>query len=288
MKFGKAIRKVAFLAVFAVLLLVVVRFWEQIVEYLFYLFGLGAVGYGVAKGTEKLQEIREEIRDQEEKLDQAAADRQQRAEALAREDTENQGQIEAWRKKKERWKARRSGGAGGKPGGLLLLVLCMLLTMAAVTPAPAWAGEAMDTEDRFADLSREELIEMIIEAEEQLDEADRLLARETALKEGYRQLYLETEADLRLTRELSARKDEIITAREKEITAREREIEVLRYKLERSSQAWGLTGGLRLTGQGAGWTLGVARRRGMFSWTLGLVGGDSFGVEAGVTVWWPW
>ena len=277
------VRKVAFLAVLVVLLLIVVCFWEQVVEYLFYIFGLGAIGYGVTKGTEKLQEIRE----QEEEIDRAVEERRQRAEVLAQEDAENQGKIEAWREKKEHWKAR-SRSSGGKPGGLLLLVLCMLLTMAAVTPAPAWAGEAMDTEDRFADLSREELIEMIIEAEEQLDEADRLLARETALKEGYRQLYLEIEADLRLTRELSARKDEIITAREKEITAREREIEVLRYKLERSSQAWGLTGGLRLTGQGAGWTLGVARRRGMFSWTLGLVGGDSFGVEAGVTVWWPW
>lgn len=50
--------------------------------------------------------------------------------------------------------------------------------------------------------------------------------------------------------------------------------------------AWGLSGGLRLTGRGAGWALGVSRRQGMFSWTLGVAGGDSFGVEVGVTVWW--
>src|SRR5690554_4239761 len=111
MMIGKAIRKVAFLAVFAVLLLVVVRFWEQIVEYLFYLFGLGAVGYGVAKGTEKLQEIRE----QEEEIDRAVEERRQRAEVLAQEDAENQGKIEAWREKKEHWKAR-SRSSGGKPG----------------------------------------------------------------------------------------------------------------------------------------------------------------------------
>ncbi len=263
MMIGKAIRKVVFLAVLAVLLLVVVRFWEQIVEYLFYFFGLGAVGYGVAKGTEKLQEIREEIRDQEEKLDQATDVRQKQAEILAREDEKQQEAIEDWRERKNRWKSRIG----------LMLIFCVLLI--AASPARAEV-------DSYADLTREELIEMIVEAEKLLDEADQLLARETSLKEEYKRLYLEAEADLRAAKELSLQKDEIIMDQA-------REIEFLRYRLERKKRAWGLSAGTIITGQTASWTLGVSRRRGSLSWTLavaGAAGGDSFGVGAGVTVWW--
>jgi len=263
MMIGKAIRKVAFLAVFAVLLLVVVRFWEQIVEYLFYLFGLGAVGYGVAKGTEKLQEIRE----QEEEIDRAVEERRQRAEVLAQEDAENQGKIEAWREKKEHWKAR-SRSSGGKPGGLIL-ILCMLL----VAATPAWAGEEL-----YADLTREELIERLIAAEKLLDEADQLLARETSLKEEYKRLYLEAEEDLRAARELSRQKDEIIASQS-------REIELLRYQLVRSNQAWGLTGGVALTGKGVQWSLGVARKKGIISFGAGFGGGDAFSVWGEVGLW---
>ncbi len=258
------VRKVAFLAVFAVLLLVVVRFWEQIVEYLFYLFGLGAVGYGVAKGTEKLQEVRE----QEEEIDRAVEERRQRAEVLAQEDAENQGKIEAWREKKEHWKAR-SRSSGGKPGGLIL-ILCMLL----VAATPAWAEM-----DSYADLTREELIEALIEAEKLLDEADQLLARETSLKEEYKRLYLGAEADLRVAKELSLQKDEIIMDQA-------RKIEFLRYRLERKKRAWGLSAGTIITGQAASWTLGVSRHRGSLSWTLAVAGGGNLGVGAGITVWW--
>src|SRR5690606_19664187 len=146
------------------------------------------------KGTEKLQEVRE----QEEEIDRAVEERWQRAKVLAQEDAENQGKIEAWREKKERWKAR-SRSSGGKPGGLIL-ILCVLL----IAATPAWAGEEL-----YMDLTREELIELLIEAEKLLDEADQHLARETVLKEEYRRLYLEAEADLRAARELSKQKDEI-------------------------------------------------------------------------------
>ena len=244
MMIGKAIRKVAFLAMLAVLLLVVVRFWEQIVEYLFYLFGLGAIGYGVAKGTEKLQEVRK----QEEEIDRAVEERRQRAEVLAQEDAENQRKIEAWREKKEHWKSRIG----------LILIFCVLLTMA----TPAWAG----AEDRFANLTREELIEALIEAEKLLDEADQRLAHETALKEKYKVLYYEAEEDLRTARELGRQKDNIITV------------------LSRSNQTWGLVGRAEI-GQKIGWQLGVVRKNRNISFGAGIGGGDAFSVWGEVGLW---
>ena len=243
------VRKVAFLAVLAVLLLIVACFWEQIVEYLFYIFGLGAIGYGVAKGTEKLQEVRE----QEEEIDRAVEERRQRAEVLAQEDAENQGKIEDWRKRKDRWKSRSSGG---KPGGLIL-ILCMLLI--AASPARAEV-------DSYADLTREELIEALIEAEELLDEADRRLAREEELKEQYKALYLEAEADLWAARELSRQKDEIIAS------------------LEKSNRAWGVVGGVEL-GNSFQWRLGVARKKGIISFGGGIGGGDGFSLWGEVGLW---
>ncbi|NLW56171.1 MAG: hypothetical protein GX050_06085, partial [Firmicutes bacterium] len=92
-------------------------------------------------------------------------------------------------------------------------------------------------------------------------------------------LYMEAEEDLRVARELSGQKDEIIMDQAQEI-------EFLRYRLERKKRAWGLSAGTIITGQAASWTLGVSRRRGSLSWTLAVAGGDSFGVGAGVTVWW--
>lgn len=139
-----------------------------------------------------------------------------------------------------------------------MLILCMLLVVA----RPAWAG----VEDRFEGLSREELIEIIIEAEKLLDEADQLLARETSLKEEYKQLYLEAEADLRAARELSGQKDEIIAS------------------LEKSNRVWGVVGGVEL-GNSFQWRLGVARKKGIISFGAGIGSGDGFSVWGEVGLW---
>jgi|GEM_PF-5280269 len=250
-------RKIIFVVLLIVLVAVVAQFWEQVMEYLFWLLGLSAAGFGATKGAEKLQEIQEK----EKELDRDAEDRRKKAEALAKEDEEQKEKVEDWRERKNRWKSR----------GSMMLVLCMLL----VAATPAWAGA-----DLYSDLTREELIEALIEAEELLDEADRRLAREEELKEQYKALYLEAEEDLRVAREFSGQKDEIIAGQR-------REIEFLQYRLDRRNQAWGLTGGVVVTGQAANWTLGVSRRRGSLSWTLGVAGGDSSGVTGGVTWWLP-
>ena len=118
---------------------------------------------------------------------------------------------------------------------------------------PATAGDIYIPEDH------DELVEYYLAAVEVAQE--------------YQALYEEAEAEV--TRLLG------------QVVLLDDEVERLAGYIERQSRPeWGLTGGLRLTGRGAGWTLGVARRQGMFSWGLAITGGDSFGVEAGVTVWW--
>lgn len=218
----------------------------------------GIIGLLFASQEKTLEQARE-MQGKERELDQAAGDRQQRAEALAREDEKQQQAIEDWRERKNRWKSRIS----------FILICCMSLAMATST----WAG----AEDRFADLSREELIEMIVEAEKLLDEADQFLIREIELKEYYKQLYLEAEADLWAARELSRQKDEIIASQS-------REIELLRYRLERSNQAWGITAGIDL-GDSARWRVGVVRKKGWLSFGAGIGGGDRFSVWGSVTLW---
>lgn len=137
---------------------------------------------------------------------------------------------------------------------------------------PAWAEE-----EPYADLTREELVERLIEAEKLLDEADRLLTREMALKEQYKQLYLEAEADLWAARELNGQKDEIITGQRQES-------ELLRYRLERSNQAWGITAGIDLVNS-ARWRVGVARKKGILSFAGGIGGGDRFYAWVSATLW---
>lgn len=217
----------------------------------------GIIGLLFASQEKTLEQARE-IQGKERELDQAAGERQQRAEALAREDEKQQQAIEDWRERKNRWKS---------PGSLML-ILCMLLVVA----MPAWAEEEL-----YADLTREELIERLIAAEKLLDEADQLLARETSLKEEYKRLYLEAEADLRAAKELSLQKDEIITSQGQEI-------KLLRYQLERSNQAWGITAGIDL-GDSAKWRVGVVRKKGWLSFGAGIGGGDRFSVWGSVTLW---
>lgn len=259
----KKIAKTLFRAVLvAAALIVIISAWDMIGRWLVVIFGgLGSWFFaGKALDQERVQEIQK----REEELAQAADDRQQRAETLARKDEKQQQTIKDWRERKNRWKSRIS----------LMLIFCVLL----MVTTPAWA----EVEDRFEDLSRKELIELLIEAEKLLDEADQHLARETVLKEEYRRLYLEAEADLRAARELSGQKDEIIAGQN-------REIELLRYRLdrlERSNQAWGITAGIDL-GDSARWRVGVARKKGTISVGAGIGGGagDAYSVWGEVGLW---
>lgn len=239
------IRKVKRVLIMAAIIAAVFcfKYWRYVWPVVAGVIGLLFASQG--KPVEQVQEIQEK----EKELDQAADDRQKQAEILAREDEKRQEAIEDWRERKNRWKSRIG----------LMLIFCVLLTMA----TPAWAG----VEDRFEGLSREELIEIIIEAENLLDEADQLLTREIELKEYYKQLYLEVEADLRAVRELSGQKDEIIAS------------------LEKSNRAWGVVGGVEL-GNSFQWRLGVARKKGIISIGTGIGGGDAFSVwgEAGLWI----
>lgn len=209
---------------------------------------------GTSEQEKKLQKIQEK----EKEIDQAVGERRQRTETLIREDEKQQEAIEDWRERKNRWKS---------PGSLML-ILCMLLVVA----RPAWAGE-----EPYADLTREELVERLIEAEKLLDEADRLLTREMALKEQYKALYLEAEADLQTARYLSEQKNDIIASQGQEI-------ELLGYRLKKNNQAWGITAGIDLDGS-ARWRLGVARKKGILSFAGGIGGGDEFYIWGSVTLW---
>lgn len=253
MKIYRKVKKtvqIIFWAVFLVVVLVgIFSGWDVMGRWLAAIAsGLAVLLYGGQKTQERINEKNQEIQEKEKEIDQAVGERRQRTETLIREDEKQQAAIEAWRKRKNRWKSR----------GSLMLILCMLLVVA----RPAWAG----VEDRFEGLSREELIEIIIEAENLLDEADQLLTREIELKEYYKQLYLEVEADLRAVRELSGQKDEIIAS------------------LEKSNRAWGVVGGVEL-GNSFQWRLGVARKKGIISFGAGIGGGDGFSVWGEVGLW---
>jgi hypothetical protein len=260
-KAKRAVRIIFWAVLFVVLLAGIIAGWDTVSRWLVVIVGglVALLGGRKALDQRHVNEKTQEVREKEKELDQAADDRQKQAEILAREDEKQQEAIEDWRERKNRWKSRIG----------LMLILCMLLVVA----RPAWAG----VEDRFEGLSREELIEIIIEAEKLLDEADQLLARETSLKEEYKRLYLEAEADLRAARELSGQKDEIIAGQN-------REIELLRYRLERSNQAWGITAGIDL-GDSARWRVGVARKKGWLSFGAGIGGGDRFSVWGEVGLW---
>jgi len=104
-----------------------------------------------------------------------------------------------------------------------------------------------------------------------------LAAVETA--QEYRVLY--EEAEVEVTRLLG------------QVVILDAEVERLADYIERHClPAWGLSGGMMVTGEGARWSLGVARRRGAWSWEAGVVGsvggGNSFGVSGGVTWWLRW
>lgn len=232
------------------------KYWEYIWPVIAGITGLFFISQGKPSDQEKQAK---EIQVKEKEIDQAVGERRQRTETLIREDEKQQAAIEDWRERKNRWKSR----------GSLVLVLCMLL----VVTTPAWAGEEL-----YTDLTREELIERLIAAEKLLDEVDQLLVQETSLKEEYKRLYLEAEANLRAARELSLQKDEIITSQGQEI-------KLLRHQLERSNQAWGITTGIDL-GDSARWRVGVVRKKGWLSFGIGIGGGERFSVwgEAGFWV----
>lgn len=238
------IKRILIVVVIVIIGALCLRYWRYIWPVVTGIVGLLFISQrGTSEQEKKLQKIQEK----EKEIDQAVGERRQRAETLARENEEQQQAIEAWRERKNRWKSR----------GSLMLILCMLLVVA----RPAWAGEEL-----YADLTREELIERLIAAEKLLDEADQLLARETSLKEEYKQLYLEAETDLWVARELSRQKDEIIAS------------------LEKSNRAWGVVGGVEL-GNSFQWRLGVARKKGIISFGAGIGGGDGFSVWGEVGLW---
>lgn len=259
-KAKKAAKSIFWAVFFVVLLAGIIAGWDTVSRWLVVIVGglVALLGGRKALDQRHVNEKAQEVREKEKELDRDAEDRRKKAEALAKEDEEQKEKVEDWRKRKNRWKSR----------GSMMLVLCMLL----VAATPAWAGA-----DLYSDLTREELIEMIIEAEILLDEADQFLVREMELKEHYKQLYLEAEADLWAARELSRQKDEIIASQS-------REIELLRYRLERSNQAWGITAGIDL-GESARWRLGVARKKGIFSFAGGVGGGDRFYAWVSATLW---
>ena len=250
------IKRILTVIIVVIAVILCFKYWKYIWPVIAGIIGLLFISQGKLSDREKQAE---EIQEKEKELDRDAEDRRKKAEALAKEDEEQKEKVEDWRERKNRWKSR----------GSMMLVLCMLL----VAATPAWAGEEF-----YADLTREELIERLIAAEKLLDEADQLLARETSLKEEYKRLYLKAEEDCRAARELSAQKDEIIAAWK-------REIEVLQYRLKRSARAWGLTGGVTLTGNDAQWSVGVARKKGWLSFGAGIGGGDRFSVWGSVTLW---
>ena len=255
------IKRTLIVAVIIITGILCIKFWRYIWPVVAGILGYLFISQG--KPYEREKQV-QEIKEKEKELNQAATVRQQRTEALIQQDKEHQGKIEAWRERKERWRSR----SGGMPGGLLL-ALCMLLVVA----IPTWAGEGP-----YADLTWDELIERLIQAEKLLDEADQLLALETALKEEYWRLYLEAEADLLVAQKLSQQKDEIIAAQA-------REIDFLRQRLDRQIRAWGLTGGVTLTGNDTQWSMGVARKKGILSFAGGIGGGNQFRVWAEVTIW---
>lgn len=250
-KVKKAAKSIFGAVFFVVLLAGIIAGWDTVSRWLVVIVGglVALLGGRKALDQRHVNEKTQEVREKEKELDQAADDRQKQAEILAREDEKQQEAIEDWRERKNRWKSRIG----------LMLIFCVLLTMA----TPAWAG----VEDRFEGLSREELIELLIEAEKLLNEADQRLAHETALKEKYKVLYYEAEEDLRTARELSRQKDDIITA------------------LSRSNQTWGLVGRAEI-GQKIGWQLGVVRKNRNISFGAGIGGGDAFSVwgEAGLWI----
>lgn len=242
----KKIAKTLFRAVLvAAALIVIISAWDMIGRWLVVIFGGLGSWFFARKALD--QERVQEIQKREEELDQAADDRQKQAEILAREDEKQQEAIEDWRERKNRWKSRIS----------LMLIFCVLL----MVTTPAWAEE-----EPYADLTKEELVERLIEAEKLLDEADRLLTREMALKEQYKALYLEAEADLQTARYLSEQKNDIIAS------------------LKKSNQAWGIIAGIDL-GDSARWRVGVARKKGWLSFGAGIGGGDRFSVWGSVTLW---
>lgn len=219
------------------------KYWRYIWPVVTGIVGLLFISQG---GTSEQEKKLQKIQEKEKEIDQTASERRQQAETLVREDEKQQEAIEDWRERKNRWKSRIG----------LMLILCMLLVVA----RPAWAGPS------YANLTQEELIERLIEAENLLDEADQLLAHETALKEEYRRLYLEAEENLRTARELSRQKDDIITA------------------LSRSNQTWGLVGRAEI-GQKIGWQLGVVKKSRNMSFGAGIGGGDAFSVWGEVGLW---
>jgi len=156
--------------------------------------------------------------------------------------------------RKERAKAAREK-LGKIVSGTLTLAFCFMISLAMATPAIATGQEIYIPE------SYDELVEYYLAAVEVAQE--------------YQALYEEAEAEV--TRLLG------------QVGILETEVERLAGYIERHCRPeWGLSGGMIVTGDGAGWSLGVARRRGMWSWEAGVVGGDSFGLTGGVTVWWLW
>lgn len=248
-KVKKATKSIFWAVFFVVLLAGIIAGWDTVSQWLVVVVGGLVALLGGRKAMDQMyaNEKTQEVREKEKELDRDAEDRRKKAEALAKEDEEQKEKVEDWRERKNRWKSR----------GSLVLVLCMLLVMA----VPAWAEE-----EPYADLTREELVERLIEAEKLLDEADRLLAREMVLKEEYRRLYLEAEEDLRTARELDRQKDGIITA------------------LSRGNQTWGLVGRAEI-GQKIGWQLGVVRKNRNISFGAGIGGGDGFSVWGEVGLW---
>ncbi len=237
------IKRILTVIIVAIALILCFKYWKYIWPVIAGIIGLFFISQGKPSDQEKQAK---EIQEKEKEIDQAASERRQQAETLARENEKQQRAVEDWRERKNRWKFR----------GSMMLVLCMLL----VAATPAWAGLS------YANLTREELIERLIEAENLLDEVDQLLAHETALKEEYRRLYLEAEEDLRTARELGRQKDDIISA------------------LSRDNQTWGLVGRAEI-GQKIGWQLGVVRKNRNISFGAGIGGGEGFSVWGEVGFW---
>ena len=144
--------------------------------------------------------------------------------------------------------------------GTLVLALCFAVS-AGVSLGTATPAMATPTGQPYIPESYDELVEYYLAAVETAQE--------------YRVLY--EEAEVEVTRLLG------------QVVLLDDEVERLAGYIERQSRPeWGLTGGLAVTGEGAWWNLGVARRQGAWSWEAGVVGnvgGNSFGVSGGVT-WW--
>lgn len=145
--------------------------------------------------------------------------------------------------------------------GTLVLTLCFVVFLGPLASL-AMATPTTATGQPYIPESYDELVEYYLAAVEVAQE--------------YQALYEEAEAEV--TRLLG------------QVGILETEVERLAGYIERHCRPeWGLSGGLAVTGEGAWWNLGVARRQGAWSWEAGVVGsvggGNSFGVSGGVT-WW--